>query len=170
MFTYTPCEWTEQPERPGYWTCAGCGVPYGGATPRASETKPVARRKCEPRGDTKPRSARVVKADSPSIAARVKSYKSARERWKAAGSPLRTDEEKRAIYSICERCPTGDFNPDNAAAAFGFAGGECKVCKCGLSPERVILNKIAWATEDCPKGHWPKADKRNPDPDDGRAG
>jgi len=58
MFTYTPCDWTEQPERPGYWTCANCQRPYGGATPRASETKPVARRKCEKPGEVAPKKSR----------------------------------------------------------------------------------------------------------------
>ena len=88
----------------------------------------------------------------PNLLQRAKQYKSARDHWVEAGKPLRSDEEKAALFAICEACPSGMYDPKPIAP--GMAGGKCKACGCGLAKERNVLNKIAWGTEDCPKGHW----------------
>lgn len=134
-------------------------MPFGGAAPRERAELPTDRRKCRQR---------TAAPASPSVIARAKSYKSARDRWVAAGKPMRTESLMAALFAICEACPTGDYIARPIAP--GLSGGQCRVCKCGLARERNVANKIAWATEDCPKGHWPAPDKRDPDPDDGRAG
>lgn len=70
---------------------------------------------------------------------------SAASRWVAAGRPERSQEEIDRIYlEVCLPCPW--FAPDP---------GGCGVCGCRLSRRRrALMNKIAMATENCPKKRW----------------
>lgn len=89
---------------------------------------------------------------------------------------MRPIEERERLLEICQVCPKYEDKP----AMLGLSGGRCGVCKCGLVVERDILNKLAWATEDCPLGYWAKIvspscpdyspSKRDDDPDGGQAG
>lgn len=157
------CVWAEVPDRPGYFDCLHCklplGHPRGQRAPREYPEK--VRRQCI----TIEGSAANPDVKPPSAIARARNYLSAREKWVAAGKPLRDDHERATLLAICQGCEHYDPKP----IAPGFAGGKCKVCRCGLAKERNTLNKIAWATEMCPRGHWSASDKRHPDPDDGRA-
>lgn len=62
-------------------------------------------------------------------------------RWIAAGRPLRTPEAITMLYGICSTCEH-------------FDGDICLVCECRIRKNGEILNKLAWETESCPKGHW----------------
>ena len=64
-------------------------------------------------------------------------------RWMEAGSPIRSDEEVKRIYDLCQMCK------------FYSKHGSCKLCGCKLSRSKIaFLNKIRMATEDCPKNYW----------------
>ncbi len=75
----------------------------------------------------------------------IKSYALARRKWKQAGKPIRTPERMVEIHDICKGCD--HFKPEG-----GFMEGcdQCGVCSCNLSPTEEKLNKIAWATTECP--------------------
>ena len=80
-------------------------------------------------------------------------YVDARERWIAAGSPTRPDAQIALLYERCQGC--AEFRPATTLeTAVGLAGGECGACGCRLHHERKLLNKLAWATEDCPRQLW----------------
>lgn len=68
-------------------------------------------------------------------------YVKAIARWKAAGSPVRPQEEIDRIYAICEACP--HFSNEKRP--------HCKLCGCSLSklPDG-LRNKVAMSTESCP--------------------
>lgn len=136
------CEWVEIPGQPGYYDCLHCklplGHPRGQRGPREYPAK--VRRECRPAGSaTTP--VPVVHSNP------VKRYLSAREKWIAAGRPMRIAEERATLFAICQSCE--HYQPLPAVE-----GGRCKVCKCGIAQERDTLNKIAWGTEVCPLGHW----------------
>lgn len=92
----------------------------------------------------------AASTDEPGMLQRAASYLSARDRWLSAGSPMRPTEERERLLEVCQVCPKYEDKP----AMLGLSGGRCGVCKCGLVVERDILNKLAWATEDCPLGYW----------------
>ncbi|MCS7226534.1 MAG: hypothetical protein NZ821_06025, partial [Gloeomargarita sp. SKYB31] len=69
-------------------------------------------------------------------------YSQALLRWFAAGRPTRPPEEIQRILAICQAC---EFYRD----------GHCTVCGCRVTgDEQAWKNKIAMATETCPKGKW----------------
>lgn len=74
---------------------------------------------------------------APSFADRVGSYREARQRWIAAGCPVRSREEMAKLHTICTKCEH-------------FTGYSCRVCGCGLHHSRGSWNKLRWATEHCP--------------------
>ena len=157
--TFQLCVWAEVPGRPGYYDCLHCklplGHPRGQRAPRPYPEK--VRRECKPPSPAVKRQQKAVIAANP-----VRRYLTARDKWIAAGKPLRDAAERRTLFAICEACP--EYQPLPVVE-----GGRCKACSCGIARERDTLNKIAWATEECPRGRWP-INKRHPDPDDGRAG
>jgi hypothetical protein len=147
------CKLVEIEGRPGFQWCPECkrerGWPQGQRQPRPMPTKYL--RDCVP---PKPAAVAAAGEPEPSILQRVKRYKSARDRWVEAGKPIRSDEDKAALFAICEACPSEKYEARPIAP--GLSGGRCKACSCGLARERNTLNKIAWSTEDCPLGHWPR--------------
>lgn len=65
-------------------------------------------------------------------------FMSARDKWIKAGRPERTDEEVAHIYdAFCKPCKF-------------LQNGSCKLCGCLINRERKYLNKLRWATEQCP--------------------
>ncbi len=75
------------------------------------------------------------------IVLRMWSYARAVAHWKAAGSPLRTQEQIEAALAICQTC-------EHYTAA---KRPHCKICGCLLnSAPHGLANKIAMATEHCP--------------------
>jgi hypothetical protein len=66
-------------------------------------------------------------------------------KWEKAGRPTRSDDLVRKIFdNHC--CPCSEFDKDN---------GLCSICTCKVQQEGVaVLNKIAMATEHCPRRKW----------------
>lgn len=77
----------------------------------------------------------------PSVWRKGANYTQAWLRWKAAGSPVRSDEAIAAIRAICQGCEHYD-------------DGTCKRCGCGVKKGSWLGDKVAWATESCPEGLW----------------
>jgi hypothetical protein len=74
---------------------------------------------------------------------RIVTYAEAVARWIASGRPTRSDTEVAEIHrALCVPC------------AF-YRRGFCDECGCRVrSGGLVTLNKIAMATEHCPRGKW----------------
>lgn len=77
---------------------------------------------------------------------RIRRYRRAVKKWRAAGRPVRSPEEIKVIYA--EHCqPCQHFN-----------SGYCEVCGCRVRRSGFALtNKIKMATEACELGKWPEA-------------
>lgn len=69
-----------------------------------------------------------------------------RKKWIEAGKPMRSEEEIKRIHDLCSQCPM--FRKKE-----GHISGydKCGICECNLHPTSKTLNKIAWATTECPK-------------------
>lgn len=66
-----------------------------------------------------------------------------RRKWVQSGKPYRTAERIAEIFD--EKCkPCEFFNQE------GESKGSCGVCGCRLLREGKFLNKLAWATTQCP--------------------
>ena len=79
---------------------------------------------------------------STGIIAKVWRFADAHKKWVNAGKPLRSAEEiSKIYYEQCAKCPEIDHNT-------------CSLCGCKLKPKGNTLNKIAWATEECPLKKW----------------
>ena len=76
---------------------------------------------------------------------RVLRYTRALSRWIKAGRPIRSEEEIRSIFQEhCRLCEERDAQRN-----------VCRSCGCYIGLEAAPLrNKLAMATEDCPKGKW----------------
>lgn len=74
------------------------------------------------------------------------SYLESRARWIAAGRPLRTHDEVKSLFQVCEGCPL--FQQIKPGV------GRCKACGCFLKRSGKHFNKLAWGTESCPEGKW----------------
>lgn len=77
-------------------------------------------------------------------AKKVVKVASAFDVWAAAGFPKRPPELQEQLFVICSAC---DFFIKKSEGR-----GECGKCGCGVSrpQEKLILNKLEWATEQCP--------------------
>lgn len=72
-------------------------------------------------------------------------FREARKRFKAAGSPILSKEDQANRLSICESCPDKLLT-----VPLGITWlSRCKGCGC------FVTLKSKWATENCPRGHWP---------------
>lgn len=78
------------------------------------------------------------------IAKKVVRFATALARWIAAGRPVRQPEEIDRIYH--EHCkPCVHFDGDKQT---------CRICGCNCRDHEALLNKIKWATENCPLEKW----------------
>ncbi len=59
------------------------------------------------------------------------------------GFEKRSLDEIGELFKICETCPSKMFN-----------GAHCTDCGCAVDAEGKFLNKLAWRSEHCPRGHW----------------
>jgi hypothetical protein len=68
----------------------------------------------------------------------------------ARGSRIKaTPEETAARLAICPKCPDGKLK-----------NGVCQDLRCGC----VVERKAKFATEDCPRGHWPALTRLDANP------
>jgi hypothetical protein len=69
--------------------------------------------------------------------------------WKHifAGMPSVTDEQYETRLAVCNNCPSCDKTDEN---------WKCRECGCSLKEGVLMPGKARWASEDCPKGLWPK--------------
>ena len=72
-----------------------------------------------------------------------------RKAWKDAGEPMRPEGEMTRIFM--EEC-----SPCKYFKRLVGQRGKCKVCGCFLHPKSKTINKLAWATTQCPlpKPKW----------------
>ena len=70
-------------------------------------------------------------------------YMQEREVWKKAGKPLRPQGEMTRIFM--EECSPCEYFKRLAGQR-----GKCGVCGCFLHPTSKTMNKLAWATTECP--------------------
>jgi hypothetical protein len=69
-------------------------------------------------------------------------------RWVLCGFSMRSKNEIAYIYQcMCLKCPHIILKSSPKTLN---VTSECDICGCLLSPKKVILNKIAWASEECP--------------------
>lgn len=97
--------------------CARCGFV---AAPTACPPHKV-RRQCQ--------STLTGSPGAPSLVDRVRSYHEARERWIAAGRPVRSEVEMTRLHTICVACEH-------------YSGASCRLCGCAIHPSRTWLNKL----------------------------
>ncbi|HOM19215.1 MAG TPA: hypothetical protein PLQ00_17930, partial [Thermoguttaceae bacterium] len=81
-------------------------------------------------------------AGPPGMFRQAVNYSKAVLHWFAAGRPTRPPEEIERILAICQACQY-------------YKDGQCHVCGCRVTGDPAAWrNKIAMATETCPKGKW----------------
>lgn len=82
--------------------------------------------------------------EMPSLTKRTVRYTKAVACWIAAGKPTRTQEQIDALLQVCHKCQF--YNAKHKA---------CSKCGCNVNSQAEGLsNKLAMATEQCPKGYW----------------
>jgi hypothetical protein len=81
---------------------------------------------------------------SPTLVERAQRYAAALWRHAKDGLRITSAEEIARRLAICQNCPSGEFD-----------GAGCRVCGCPVnSTENSLRNKLAMASETCPRGHW----------------
>jgi hypothetical protein len=78
-------------------------------------------------------------------------YRLALKAWRVAGKPRRRPLEIEALFEVCKACDAFVARPGRPWR------GSCADCGCyiGRHPHRFLrANKIALATEHCPRGKW----------------
>ena len=91
----------------------------------------------------------LAETTGPTLTDKAKHYAAAVVHWCAAGCPVRSPQLQEACRVTCQGCPSDQFDPETET---------CKVCGCSVRKSLLaVRDKVAMATEDCPKGHWPKA-------------
>ncbi len=72
----------------------------------------------------------------------IKRYREARKKFKESGEKIRKPEDMAYIYNeICKPCP--HFQDSK------LTGSSCGLCGCRLHPTRLVLNKLAYLSEQC---------------------
>ena len=80
---------------------------------------------------------------------RMLRFVQAKAKHAAAGFPVVSQEQLQARLSACEGCEY-------------FVEQTCSKCGCPIKEDRAAFwNKLAFATEDCPEGKWPRRDAEN---------
>lgn len=62
-----------------------------------------------------------------------------------SGFPKSTLEQIKQRYSICTQCEM-----------FDAKNSQCLICGCNLSTNKIFINKLAWADQECPLKKWEK--------------
>lgn len=69
-------------------------------------------------------------------------YKTEKEKWHQAGSPVRTPEKILELFNICSQCPS---HIELTSSIY-----QCGECSCILRSRGRHANKLAMATTKCP--------------------
>lgn len=78
------------------------------------------------------------------VTRRIGNWKEAISRWKAAGEPVRSNEEINEIVEICQGCEH-----------YNSKFQQCRLCGCFCRKTGMArFNKPKMATESCPIGKW----------------
>lgn len=67
-----------------------------------------------------------------------------RKKWKKSGSPTRSDDRIKELFSICSSNKCGQY------IKISDNHGQCGICQCHLRTGSINLNKLAYATTKCP--------------------
>ena len=62
------------------------------------------------------------------------------------GMPSCSQEQINERLRICKGCRH-------------WSGKSCSKCGCACNGNKKVLNKLAWADQECPIGKWPRLDK-----------
>lgn len=73
----------------------------------------------------------------------ISNYKEENRKWNDSGNPLRTPERINELFQICSQCPHFVKLPL-------ITTGQCSICSCFIKQHSNTLNKLAWATTECP--------------------
>lgn len=84
----------------------------------------------------------------PSLVTQVANVSKGAAKWIAAGRPVRSDEEVAKLFDQCQSNVCGLYRPKEDGV------GRCAGCGCWLKRNGGLMNKLKWATEDCPKGFF----------------
>jgi len=105
--------------------------------------------------------------DGPGMVRRAMNFTKAATRHAAKGRPRSTEQEIKKRYEICSSCPDGLFRlldaesvPNRLSGVEGVGTCIHKSCGCNIHPERKFPNKLAWADQSCPRGHWSANEKK----------
>ena len=77
----------------------------------------------------------------------IKRYAEERAIWAKAGKPMRKPEVVEQMFE--EHCKPCDYFIKKSDGR-----GTCGLCGCSAKSKGTILNKLAWATTNCPDGRW----------------
>lgn len=67
-----------------------------------------------------------------------------RQKWIKAGKPYRSEEKIKELFKICSSNECQNYIKKNDKE------GSCNICGCRLVARKEYLNKLAWATTECP--------------------
>lgn len=132
-------------DRPRHYRCHTCGSEIGPVSDppercyrvcRSATTRPLVEVISETAGPPMPNFPR-----------RLGRYVRAIARWVAKGRPTRSKELVAFILEThCHQCPL--FNHEHQA---------CSPCGCSVNSQtQALWNKLAMATEECPRRYWRK--------------
>jgi hypothetical protein len=101
----------------------------------------------------------------PGMARRAVNYVTASAAHIKAGKPKADAETVAARFEICKNCPSKLFEllaPESIPSRLEHLPivGTCthKSCGCYLHGEANGKDKLSWADQKCPRGHWPRVD------------
>jgi len=103
----------------------------------------------------------------PNTARKIANYARARVQHSMAGKPKASPAQIKKRYEICKSCPDDLYqvldSRKTPSKLIDLAEvGTCKHKKCGcyIHPDPELTpNKLSWADQSCPKGHWARVEK-----------
>ena len=92
---------------------------------------------------------------------RIGNFAKAAAKHVAAGQPKATIEQIEERFAICQNCPANLYQvladeqrPSSLAEASEVGTCLDKSCGCYLHASELSPNKLGWADQRCPLGHW----------------
>jgi hypothetical protein len=101
-------------------------------------------------GGGAPRPVTVEATTPPSAARRGANFAKASIQHIASGAPLASDAQVAERFAICLQCPLYRAGKQEGVGQCLHPSCGCKVKAVGLTG----LNKLRWADQRCPLGHW----------------